>query len=192
MVFDFLLSWFLWYWMLLLSEFLIKGTTICCNYCRGWSSSFWTRSFSKCFSLVASRWHGRYLSFLILPCSWIFCVFLAITESFLWSFLYLTIAFFAAVEIRDNPELKGKPVAVGGLSMIATTSYEARKFGVRAAMPGFIGKVRINSFLFIFPHNLLLQTTPPFIFFTHIYYSSCVLTWYLWKVTIENTRRPVR
>ena len=37
--------------------------------------------------------------------------------------------FFAAVEMRDNPELAGKPVAVGGMSMISTANYEARKFG---------------------------------------------------------------
>lgn len=46
--------------------------------------------------------------------------------------------FYAAVEIRDNPSLKEKPVAVGGMSMISTTNYVARKFGVRSAMPGFI------------------------------------------------------
>ncbi|GLD95029.1 hypothetical protein PINS_up003654 [Pythium insidiosum] len=48
--------------------------------------------------------------------------------------------FYAAVEMRDNPSLRGKPVAVGGMSMLSTTNYEARKYGVRAAMPGFIGK----------------------------------------------------
>ncbi|KAJ1294538.1 hypothetical protein BS78_01G152900 [Paspalum vaginatum] len=48
-------------------------------------------------------------------------------------------AFYAAVETLENPSLKGKPLAVGSMSMIATASYEARKFGVRAAMPGFIG-----------------------------------------------------
>ena len=48
--------------------------------------------------------------------------------------------FFAAVELRDNPSLKCKPVAVGGMGMISTSNYEARKFGVRSAMPGFIGK----------------------------------------------------
>ena len=46
--------------------------------------------------------------------------------------------FFAAVEMRDDPSLIGKPVAVGGKSMISTANYEARKFGVRSAMPGFI------------------------------------------------------
>jgi len=46
--------------------------------------------------------------------------------------------FYAAVEVRDNPELKGLPIAVGGNAerrgVIATASYEARKFGVRSAM----------------------------------------------------------
>jgi len=49
-------------------------------------------------------------------------------------------AFFASVEIRDNPTLATKPVAVGGMSMISTTNYVARQYGVRAAMPGFIGQ----------------------------------------------------
>lgn len=49
-------------------------------------------------------------------------------------------AFFASVEVLDNPELKGKPVIVGGLpgerrSVVSTCSYEARKYGVHSAMP---------------------------------------------------------
>ena len=48
--------------------------------------------------------------------------------------------FYAAVEIRDRPELANLPVAVGDLSMISTANYVARKFGVRSAMPGFIAK----------------------------------------------------
>ena len=47
-------------------------------------------------------------------------------------------AFFASIEQLDHPEYKGHPVIVGGLSsrgVVATCSYEARKFGVHSAMP---------------------------------------------------------
>ena len=46
--------------------------------------------------------------------------------------------FYAAVEIRDNPKLAELPIAVGDMQMCATSNYVARKYGVRAAMPGFI------------------------------------------------------
>ena len=60
--------------------------------------------------------------------------------------------FFAAVEIRDQPHLKELPVAVGGSSMISTTNYVARKFGVRSAMPGFIGKKLCPTLIFVSPN----------------------------------------
>ena len=46
-------------------------------------------------------------------------------------------AFYANVEIRDQPELRGKAIAVG-MGLVTTSSYEARKFGVRAGMPTFV------------------------------------------------------
>ncbi|KAM7416453.1 hypothetical protein PAMA_018487 [Pampus argenteus] len=61
-------------------------------------------------------------------------------------------AFYAAVEMRDCPELKDKPMAVGSMSMLSTSNYHARKFGVRAAMPGFIAK-KLCPGLVIVPTN---------------------------------------
>lgn len=48
--------------------------------------------------------------------------------------------FFAAVAEREDPSLRAVPFAVGGMSMLSTSNYEARKYGVRAGMPGYIAK----------------------------------------------------
>ncbi|XP_061527744.1 DNA polymerase kappa isoform X2 [Phycodurus eques] len=61
-------------------------------------------------------------------------------------------AFYAAVEMRDCPDLKDKPMAVGSMSMLSTSNYYARKYGVRAAMPGFIAK-KLCPHLVIVPCN---------------------------------------
>ncbi|KAL2945246.1 DNA polymerase kappa, partial [Bienertia sinuspersici] len=58
-------------------------------------------------------------------------------------------AFYAAVETLSDPSLKGKPMAVGSMSMISTANYEARRYGVRAAMPGFIARKLCPELIFV-------------------------------------------
>uniref|UniRef100_A0A383WPR7 DNA polymerase kappa n=1 Tax=Tetradesmus obliquus TaxID=3088 RepID=A0A383WPR7_TETOB len=60
-------------------------------------------------------------------------------------------AFYASVEELDRPDLASKPMAVGGMGMITTANYEARKFGVRSAMPGFIARKLCPQLVFVKP-----------------------------------------
>ena len=86
-------------------------------------------------------------------------------------------AFFASVEILDDPSLRGKPVCVGGMAergVIASASYEARRFGVRSAMPSMVAR-RLCPNLIILPgrfdryevysrkfHDIIADLTPDF------------------------------
>ena len=63
-------------------------------------------------------------------------------------------AFYASVEQMDNPDLRGKPVAVGGneiRGVVSAASYEARKFGVRSALSGALAKKYCPELIFVKP-----------------------------------------
>src|ERR671917_2872187 len=70
-------------------------------------------------------------------------------------------AFYASVEQRDHPELRGKPVAVGGpreRGVVAAASYEARRFGVRSAMPSVTAKRKCPELIFVAPRFEVYRT----------------------------------
>jgi DNA polymerase-4 len=70
-------------------------------------------------------------------------------------------AFYASVEQRDNPELRGKPVAVGGeraRGVVAAASYEARRFGVHSALASITAKRRCPDLIFVKPRFDVYKT----------------------------------
>jgi DNA polymerase-4 len=83
-------------------------------------------------------------------------------------------AFYASVEQRDNEALRGKPVAVGypeARGVVATASYEARKFGIRSAMPSLTAKNKCPELIFVLPrfevyHEVSMQIREIFLEYT--------------------------
>ena len=72
-------------------------------------------------------------------------------------------AFYAAVEMRDNPQLREIPLAIGDKNMIMTTNYVARNFGIRSGVPGFIGKKLCPDLVFMKP-DFTKRSRAPYIF----------------------------
>src|SRR5215510_617749 len=71
-------------------------------------------------------------------------------------------AFYAAIEQRDRPELRGQPVIVGGSptrrGVVCAASYEARKFGVRSAMPSVTAGRLCPQGIFVTPRMAQYRT----------------------------------
>lgn len=80
---------------------------------------------------------------------------MAVADSYQRKIIHIDMdAFFASVEQRDFPEYRNKPIAVGGgekRGVVTTASYEARKFGVRSAMPGFKARNLCPGLIFVKP-----------------------------------------
>ncbi|GHT51809.1 DNA polymerase IV 2 [Bacteroidia bacterium] len=85
-------------------------------------------------------------------------------------------AFYASVEQRDNPELRGKPIAVGhgeARGVICTASYEARRLGIRSAMPSLTALHKCPELIFVPPrfeayHEVSMQIRKIFLEYTDL------------------------
>ncbi|MDR0543626.1 MAG: DNA polymerase IV [Dysgonamonadaceae bacterium] len=85
-------------------------------------------------------------------------------------------AFYASVEQRDNPDLRGKAIAVGygeARGVVSTASYEARKYGVRSAMPSLTAKHKCPGLVFVPPrfevyHEVSAQIREIFLEYTDL------------------------
>ncbi|MDR0749667.1 MAG: DNA polymerase IV [Tannerellaceae bacterium] len=85
-------------------------------------------------------------------------------------------AFYASVEQRDSPELRGKAIAVGygeARGVVSTASYEARKYGVRSAMPSLTAKHKCPGLIFVPPrfevyHGVSTQIREIFLEYTNL------------------------
>jgi DNA polymerase-4 len=85
-------------------------------------------------------------------------------------------AFYASVEQRDRPELRGKPIAVGygeARGVVSTASYEARKYGIHSAMPSLTAKARCPALIFVPPrfdayHEVSMQIRAIFLDYTDL------------------------
>ncbi|MCF6296816.1 MAG: DNA polymerase IV [Flavobacteriaceae bacterium] len=106
-------------------------------------------------------------------------------------------AFYASVEQMDNPDLQGKPVAVGGggeRGVVSAASYEARKFGVRSAMSGFIARKNCPHLIFVKPRfsrykEISQQIRKIFFDYTHLVEPLSLDEAYL-DVTINTRNNP--
>lgn len=86
-------------------------------------------------------------------------------------------AFFASVEQRDNPHLRGKPIVVGGASgrgVVSTASYEARKLGIHSAMPMFQALRRCPDLIVVPPDKKKYKNISLFIMELLKQYTPCV------------------
>jgi DNA polymerase-4 len=103
-------------------------------------------------------------------------------------------AFFASVEQVDNPNLKGKPVIVGGTGsrgVVSTCSYEARKFGVHSAMPIYLAKAKCPNGVFLPPRHQRYCQVSDIIFGIFEQYSATVEKLSIDEAFLDLTGSPL-